>query len=137
LHVNGHRYLTSKIEVTSIYEVCCERREERKVPRSASHQPLVAATALLGRPWTILIIDALGSSPCRFTALAGRLPGISTNLLTERLRQLQASGVVERDAGSLPEFVITYRLTELGTQLNPIIEQLAAWATGLPGSPGR
>jgi DNA-binding HxlR family transcriptional regulator len=102
------------------------------VPRSDNQRPLVLATALLGRPWTILIVDALDGSPRRFTELTARLPGISTNLLTERLRQLQASGVVERNAGSLPEFVITYRLTELGTQLNPIIEQLAAWATGLP-----
>jgi DNA-binding HxlR family transcriptional regulator len=107
------------------------------VPRSDNQQLLVKAAALLGRPWTILIIDALGRSPCRFTELTARLPGISTNLLTERLRQLQASAVVERDAGSLPEFVITYRLTELGTQLNPIIEQLAAWASSLDGSPSR
>ena len=107
------------------------------MPRSDDQQPLVQAAALLGRPWTILIIDALGRSPCRFTELTARLPGISTNLLTERLRQLQASGVVERDAGSLPEFVITYRQTELGAQLNPIIEQLAAWAFGLRDSPSR
>jgi DNA-binding HxlR family transcriptional regulator len=119
------------LKPTSFYEVCCEQREERKVPRADSQQPLHAAAALLGRPWTILIIDALAGSPCRFTELTGRLPGISTNLLTERLRQLQASGVVERDAGSLPGFVITYRLTKLGTRLNPIIEQLSAWAVGL------
>jgi DNA-binding HxlR family transcriptional regulator len=94
--------------------------------------PLTRATALLGRPWTLLIIDALARSPCRFSDLAGRLSGISTNLLTERLRQLQAFGVVERDSGSMPDFVITYRLTELGSQLEPIIEQVAAWAARLP-----
>jgi DNA-binding HxlR family transcriptional regulator len=106
------------------------------VPGSDDNQPLGKAAALLGRPWTILIIDALGTSPCRFTELAGRrLPGISTNLLTERLRKLQASGIIERDAGSPPEFVITYRLTELGARLKPILEQLSAWATRLPGSP--
>jgi DNA-binding HxlR family transcriptional regulator len=110
---------------------------ERKVPRSASQQPLDRATALLGRPWTILIIDAVARSPCRFTELSGRLPGISTNLLTERLRQLQAFGVIERHAGSLPDFVITYRLTELGRQLVPILAQLSAWAVGLRGPAGR
>jgi DNA-binding HxlR family transcriptional regulator len=102
------------------------------VPEPAKQRPLGKATALLGRPWTLLIIDALAGSPCRFTELTVRLPGISTNLLTERLRQLQASGVVERDSGSLPEFVITYRLTKLGKRLEPIISDLSAWASGLP-----
>ncbi len=90
------------------------------------------ATALLGRPWTLLIIDALADSPSRFTELARRLPGISTNLLTERLRQLQASGIVERDGGSMPQFVITYRLSRPGARLQPIIEELAAWGSRLP-----
>ena len=106
--------------------------------RGPEHQQqLGKATALLGRPWTLLIIDALAKSPCRFSELARRLPGISTNLLTERLRQLQAFGILERDAGSMPQFVITYGLTELGSQLEPIIGELAAWAKRLPVSPSR
>jgi DNA-binding HxlR family transcriptional regulator len=106
--------------------------------RGPEHQlSLGKATALLGRPWTLLIIDALAKSPCRFSDLARRLPGISTNLLTERLRQLQASGIIDRDAGSMPQFVITYRLTELGAQLEPIIGELAAWASRVPDSPSR
>ncbi|HUB41032.1 MAG TPA: helix-turn-helix domain-containing protein [Streptosporangiaceae bacterium] len=90
------------------------------------------ATTLLGRPWTLLILDALADSPCRFTELAGRLPGISTNLLTERLRQLQVFEIVERDTGSMPHFVITYRLSKLGAQLEPIIGETAAWGSRLP-----
>jgi DNA-binding HxlR family transcriptional regulator len=103
------------------------------------HQPpLHRATALLGRPWTLLIIDALAkSSPCRFSELARQLPGVSTNLLTERLRLLQAFEIVERDSGSTPQFVITYSLTKLGAQLEPIIEELAAWASRLAEPPGR
>jgi DNA-binding HxlR family transcriptional regulator len=101
--------------------------------RRPEHQlSLGKATALLGRPWTLLIVDALAESSCRFTELTHRLPGISTNLLTERLRQLQAFGIVERDTGSMPQFVITYRLTEVGSQLEPIIGDLAAWGARLP-----
>jgi DNA-binding HxlR family transcriptional regulator len=94
-------------------------------------QPLAKATALLGRPWTLLIVDALAGSPRRFSELTALLPRISTNLLTERLRQLQSSGVVERDTGSMPEFVITYRLTELGSGLSPIVSQLEEWGARL------
>jgi DNA-binding HxlR family transcriptional regulator len=111
-------------------------RKERKMQGPADHPPLRRATALLGRPWTLLIIDALAkSSPCRFSELARQLPGVSTNLLTERLRQLQAFEVVERDTGSTPQFVITYRLTKLGAQLEPIIRELTAWASRLPEPP--
>lgn len=101
----------------------------------SDNRPLAEATALLGRPWTMLIIDALAASPCRFSELTRRLTGISTNLLTERLRQLQTAGVVERSSGALPDFVITYQLTELGSQLKPVIEQIAAWAAQLPALP--
>jgi len=103
--------------------------------RPEQQPALSKATALLGRPWTLLIVHALAESPCRFGELVRRLPGISTNLLTERLRQLQAFGIVERDTGSMPQFVITYRLTELGGQLGPIIGELATWATRLPSAP--
>jgi len=58
----------------------------------------------------LLIERPLADSPCRFTELASRLPGISTNLLTERPRQLLAFEIVEYDTGSLPQFVITHRL---------------------------
>jgi DNA-binding HxlR family transcriptional regulator len=113
-------------------------RKERKMHGPEHESSLHRATALLGRPWTLLIIDAVArSSPCRFSELARQLPGVSTNLLTERLRQLQAFEIVERDGGSTPQFVITYRLTRLGAQLEPIIRQLAAWASGLPEPPGR
>jgi DNA-binding HxlR family transcriptional regulator len=113
-------------------------RKERKMQGPEHQLSLHRATALLGRPWTLLIINALAkSSPCRFSELARRLPGISTNLLTERLRQLQAFEIVERDTGSMPQFVITYRLTKLGAQLEPIIGELAGWASRLPESPSR
>jgi DNA-binding HxlR family transcriptional regulator len=126
------QYLTSSLELASIYEICCPSQKERKMERSEYLLSLGKATALLGRPWTLLILDALGGSPCRFTELIGRLPGISTNLLTERLRQLQAFGVIERDTGSIPQFVITYRLSKLGAQLEPIIGEIAAWGSRLP-----
>jgi DNA-binding HxlR family transcriptional regulator len=107
-------------------------RKERKMQKPEYQQSLGKATALLGRPWTLLIIDALADAPCRFTELARKLPGISTNLLTERLRQLQAFGIVERDTGSMPQFVVTYRLSKLGARLEPIIAELAAWGSRLP-----
>jgi DNA-binding HxlR family transcriptional regulator len=105
------------------------------VPEESSAAPLVKATALVGRPWTLLIINALIQSPCRFSELTALLPGISTNLLTERLRQLQSAGLIERRTGTLPDFVITYELTELGSGLEPIIRRLASWAEQLQPGP--
>jgi len=107
------------------------------MPSPGHRLSLGRATALLGRPWTLLIIDALTTSPSRFSEIARQLPGISTNLLTERLRQLQAAGIVERDAGSMPQFVITYRLTDVGAQLEPVIAELAAWGSRLPDAADR
>ncbi len=98
----------------------------------AEHSPLRKATALVGRPWTLMIIDAMAGSPRRFSDLTALLPGISTNLLTERLRQLQSYGIIDRRTGSLPDFIISYELTELGAALGPVIRQLAAWGERLP-----
>lgn len=86
------------------------------------------AGRLLGRPWTILILAVLGVKPRRFTEIVGELPGISTNLLSERLRVLDHAGVIERyDDGD----VSCYRLTDAGQLLVPILVALEAWGTDI------
>lgn len=102
----------------------------------ATDQPdegLRAAAALVGRPWTVLIIGALATRPRRFGELADAVTGISTNLLTERLRQLTTAGVVARSS-SQGSAVVVYRLTDAGKGLAPIVHELARWGQGLRGT---
>jgi DNA-binding HxlR family transcriptional regulator len=95
--------------------------------------PLDRSVRVVGRPWTLLIVDVLSGSPCRFSELMTRIPGISSNLLTGRLRQLEQAGVITRVEA--PDGMVTrYRLTPLGEELVPVIVTLASWGTRLPSS---
>lgn len=93
---------------------------------------LTTAVALLGRPWTLLIIDALAERPLRFGQLVAALPGISTNLLTERLRLLSQAGVITR---APTETASTYALSARGRRLEPVLAHLADWGEDLEGAP--
>lgn len=84
--------------------------------------------ALLGKRWTGLVIDLLLQRPARFSELARAVPGLSERVLAERLRELQAAGIVEREVDPGPPITATYRLTEVGQRLGPAIEALRAWA---------
>lgn len=100
---------------------------------SRGSAPLDRSVRLVGRPWTLLIVDVLSASPCRFSELMARVPGISSNLLTGRLRQLERAGVITRTESS-GAVVARYRLTPLGEELVPVIVTLASWGTRLPPS---
>lgn len=90
---------------------------------------LRAAAGVLARPWTLLILGCLGQEPRRFTDLTLALPGISTNLLSERLRTLTRAGVVHRDhSGPLALYV----LTEHGARLDSVLTRLEDWGQDLP-----
>lgn len=92
---------------------------------------LEAAAGLLGRPWTMLIIDTLHDGPLRFNEILAHLPGISTNLLSERLRQLQNAAVLTRSTSDSAR-AVTYQLTRHGKTLSPILRDLATWAASAP-----
>ena len=89
---------------------------------------LARASELLARPWTMLIIDRLSEGPLRFTEIATSLRGISTNLLTERLRVLVAHDIVRRAPG-VP--ASCYELAERGRSILPALEILRQWGNGL------
>ena len=85
------------------------------------------ALAVLGGKWTILLIHELMGSPKRFGELRRRIPEASAKMLTMRLRELEAAGVVERE--SFPEVPphVEYRLTPKGLDLRDAIEELRVW----------
>jgi DNA-binding HxlR family transcriptional regulator len=96
------------------------------------------ATALdvIGDRWAPLVVRDLLLGPLRFGDLAGGLPGIGTNTLTSRLKQLEASGVIHRRLLPLPDRGTVYELTTYGRELEPILLALGRWGTksmgGLP-----
>jgi len=78
----------------------------------------------LGGAWTPNIIWYLSMNPRRFSELKSDIPGISAKMLTARLKQLAASGVVEREVMPTSPPTVEYRLTDLGLQLKPAISAI-------------
>lgn len=85
------------------------------------------AASTLGERWALLVVRDLSIGPRRFNELHEGLPGIATSLLTTRLRELEAAGVVERRVAALPGRGITYALTGYGQGLLPALDALGRW----------
>lgn len=99
--------------------------------------PVAHAMSLVGERWAILVVRELLKGPRRYTDLAGGLPGIGTNVLATRLRELEAGGVVTRRKLPPPAASTVYELTDYGAQLEEVLHALARWGArslGLPDS---
>src|SRR3954454_4634870 len=87
---------------------------------------------VVGDRWTLLIVRELAlSGACRYTDLRNGLPGIATNLLADRLRELERAGVIEREDAPPPIATTLFRLTPRGEQLRPVLEGLTRWGVPL------
>ncbi|ORV10003.1 winged helix-turn-helix transcriptional regulator [Mycobacterium celatum] len=91
---------------------------------------LARALEVVGDRWNLLIVRQLLIAPARYQELLDGLPGIATNLLADRLRDLEAAGVIERRLAEGGR-AITYALTPWGAQLREPIEGLIRWSTPL------
>jgi DNA-binding HxlR family transcriptional regulator/putative sterol carrier protein len=89
----------------------------------------------IGERWAVLIVRELLLGPKRFTDLRAGLPGASPNILSERLRELEAAGVVRRRTLPPPARARVYELTEWGQELEPVMTKLAGWAVRSPLPP--
>jgi DNA-binding HxlR family transcriptional regulator len=87
-----------------------------------------AAIELIGKRWSGAILGALADGPLRFAELVRSVPGLSDRLLSERLRELEANGLVERVVEEEGPVRVVYSLTELGAELAPILFDLRRWA---------
>jgi DNA-binding HxlR family transcriptional regulator len=98
-------------------------------------QYCAAARALdiVGDRWVLLIVRELLQGPSRFTDLRAGLPGIATNLLAARLKEMEDNGLITRADAPPPVATGLYELTARGQQLRPVIEALADW--GMPTMP--
>ena len=98
------------------------------------HQYCSVARALdiVGERWTLLIVrELMTRGACRYTDLRAGLPGIATNLLAARLRELEAAGIVEREEAPPPIATTLFRLTQRGLALRPVLEELGRWGVPL------
>jgi DNA-binding HxlR family transcriptional regulator len=93
------------------------------------------ALDLVGERWALLIVRELLLGPKRFTDLRAGLPHASTNILSDRLRELEHSAIVRRRKLPPPAASIVYELTEWGRELEPIVTQLGAWGARSPLAP--
>jgi DNA-binding HxlR family transcriptional regulator len=86
---------------------------------------------LVGDRWTLLVVRELAlRGPSRYTDLRNGLPGVATNLLADRLRDLEAAGLVVREEAPPPVATTLFRLTPRGEGLRPVLDELMRW--GLP-----
>jgi DNA-binding HxlR family transcriptional regulator len=93
------------------------------------------ALDLVGERWALLVVRELVLGPKRFTDLRAGLPGVSPNVLAQRLRELERAGVVRRRKLPPPAASRVYELTDWGMELEPVITQLGRWGARSPSRP--
>jgi len=86
------------------------------------------AIQLLGKRWTGLLLDSLMQGPRRFCELTAAVEGLSDRVLSDRLRELELEGIIERIVYPQIPVRVEYRLTDKGRDLKPVVEAIHAWA---------
>jgi DNA-binding HxlR family transcriptional regulator len=103
--------------------------------RYEQYCPVAHALDLVGERWALLVVRELMHGPKRYTDLAESLPGIGTNILASRLRDLEACGLVAKRKLPPPAASRVYELTEYGLGLRPVMRELALWGARSLGPP--
>jgi DNA-binding HxlR family transcriptional regulator len=97
--------------------------------------PVAHALDLVGDRWALLVVRELIHGPKRYTDLAEHLPGIGTNILAARLRELETAGIVTKRTLPPPAASRVYELTEYGRELRSVVRELALWGARSLGPP--
>ncbi|HTU85900.1 MAG TPA: helix-turn-helix domain-containing protein [Solirubrobacteraceae bacterium] len=104
-------------------------KADRAEPRSAGCCPLYhEAVELVGRRWTGAILRVLMDGALRFSEIAQAVPELSDRLLSERMKELERRGIVERTVISGPPLRVEYSLSQMGRELEPALCELQRWA---------
>jgi DNA-binding HxlR family transcriptional regulator len=97
---------------------------------------IARALDVIGERWALLVVRELILGPKRFTDLRAGLPNIGPDVLSQRLRELEAAGVLRRRTLAPPAASRVYELTERGRQLEPVLLALGEWGSAAPVPPG-
>ena len=93
------------------------------------------ALEVVGERWALLVVRDLLVGPKRFTDVLRGLPGIPSNVLTARLKELEHAGIVRRKVLPRPSRAVVYELTAYGAQLEPVVVELGRWGAKNLGDP--
>lgn len=102
-----------------------------------SHEGCVrfqGAIELIGRRWTGAIIYVLMNGPASFSEILPQVPELHDRLLSERLKELEDAGVVQRDVIPARPPSVHYTLTDKGQSLKPVLDAVGAWAEAWPAA---
>jgi DNA-binding HxlR family transcriptional regulator len=89
---------------------------------------IAKALDVVGDRWTLLIIrELLIRGACRYTDLKNGLPGIATNLLSDRIRELESAGLIRRENAPPPVATTLFHLTDAGAELRPVLDAIGRW----------
>src|SRR3954467_6820229 len=115
-HVRGGGERAGAMGSRSTRPACCPHLHE--------------AVELVGRRWTGAILETLRSArrPLRFSEIAAAIPDLSDRLLSERVKELEARGLIDREVHPGPPVRVTYTLTDMGHALGPVLTELKSWA---------
>jgi DNA-binding HxlR family transcriptional regulator len=108
------------------------------MPTSRSYRDscgIARALDVVGERWALLVVRELLLTPQRFSELRHALPHVSSNVLADRLRELERNGVVGRGPAAASESARVYVLTERGRKLEPILRALGDWGIDAPLPP--
>ncbi|HEY1179512.1 MAG TPA: helix-turn-helix domain-containing protein [Phytomonospora sp.] len=100
-----------------------------QVTAPAPDCPVEVAMDVLSGRWTTLVVREQLSGPRGYSELAARLPSLSDKVLTERLRALEARGVLRRETTAGFPVRVFYELTDSGARLAPVLQTLWDWGT--------
>ena len=100
------------------------KRRRNQSPSPPFDCPLTECMSMIGAAWTANVIWYLSAGPRRFSELRQDIPPISAKVLTTRLRELEAQGVVVREVKPTSPPSVEYALTDLGAELVPAIEAI-------------
>lgn len=115
----------------SLEKITTTRRKEEK-RRYEDACGLAHAMELLGERWAMLVLRELAYGPRRFSELKADLTGISANVLTQRLTELEARGLVRKAKLPPPASIQVYEATDWGLEVIPLIASLGRWAARSP-----
>src|SRR2546430_15447968 len=93
------------------------------------------AVELIGRRWTGAILRALLAGITRYSDLVRAVPGLSDRMLSERLRELEAEGIIARSVAPTMPVCVQYSLTDKGRDLGAVVQAIGAWAERWSAAP--